>query len=64
MIKGYDENCALCRLMRSLAFSGIGAALGAGIAYLMGASKQNILMAAIVTAAILVFGIMNKKKKK
>lgn len=63
MIKGYDENCAMCRLMRSLAFSGIGAALGAGVAYLMGASRQNILMAAIVMAAILVFGIANKKKK-
>lgn len=52
----------MCRLMRSLAFSGIGAAAGAGIAYLMGASRQDVLMTAVVTAAILVFGIVGKKK--
>jgi len=52
----------MCRLMRSLAFSGIGAASGAGIAYLMGASRQNVLLTAVVTAAILVFGIVGRKK--
>ncbi len=62
MTSRYDTNCAMCRLMRSLAFSGIGAAAGSGIAYLMGASRQDVLMTAVVTAAILVFGIVGKKK--
>jgi hypothetical protein len=58
----FDKNCPLCRLMRSLAFTGLGFGVGGGIAYLFGASKQDIMMSGIVVAAILVFGIINKKK--
>ncbi len=48
--------------MRSLAFTGVGMALGGGIAYLVGASKQNIMTSGIVVAAIIVFGILSKKQ--
>lgn len=57
------SNCPVCRLMRSLAFSGLGMAIGGGIAYLLGASRDQSLMAGIVTAAVLVFGIVDKKRK-
>ncbi len=36
--------------------------LGGGVAYLLGASRENIMLSGIVTAAILVFGIVGKKK--
>jgi len=61
-MKAYDENCPLCRLMRSLAFTGVGFALGGGVAFLIGAAQHNIIMSGIVTAAILVFGVIKKKK--
>lgn len=61
-MRNYDRNCPVCRLMRSLAFSGLGMALGGGAAYLLGANKENIMMAGIVTAAIIVFGIVDRKK--
>lgn len=60
-MKGYDENCAFCRLMRSLAFTGVGMGLGSGTAYLLGANLENILMSGIVVSAIIVFGVLGKK---
>jgi hypothetical protein len=63
-MKGYDENCAFCRLMRSLAFTGVGMGLGSGGAYLLGANLENILMSGIVVSAIIVFGMLGKKNKK
>ncbi len=63
-MRPYDkDNCAFCRLMRSLAFTGVGMAIGSGTAYLLGASQQNIYMSGIVVSAIIVFGMLNKKKK-
>jgi len=62
MTRAYETNCSICRLMRSLAFTGLGMALGGGVAYLVGASKQNIIMSGIVVAAIIVFGILGKKR--
>ncbi len=64
MMKGYDENCAFCRLMRSLAFTGVGMGLGSGTAYLVGANLENILMSGIVVSAIIVFGMLGKKNSK
>ena len=61
-MKNYDRNCPVCRLMRSLAFTGLGMGVGGGIAYFLGASKENIMMAGIVTAAVIVFGVIDKKK--
>jgi len=42
--------------MRSLAFSGIGMGGGIGIAYLFGASKEDMILTGIFVAAVLVFG--------
>lgn len=61
-MKGHDQNCTVCRLMRSLAFTGIGMGIGGGVAYLFGASKENIMLSGIVVAAIIVFGVLGKKK--
>ncbi|WP_305907484.1 hypothetical protein Q9L42_015575 [Methylomarinum sp. Ch1-1] len=62
-MKGFDRSCPFCRFMRSLAFTGVGMGLGSGIAYLLGASKENIMMSGIVVAAVLVFGLLDRKKK-
>ncbi len=61
-MKDYYRNCPYCRLMRSLAFTGIGMGIGSGSAYLLGASQQNIYMSGIVVSAIIVFGMIDKKK--
>lgn len=61
-MKRYDQDCAICRLMRSLAFSGLGMSLGAGCAYLFGASKENMVYSGIIVAGLLVFGLGRKKK--
>ncbi|NOR70737.1 MAG: hypothetical protein GQ532_13760, partial [Methylomarinum sp.] len=60
-MRGYDRNCPYCRLMRSLAFTGVGMGIGSGTAYLLGASQENIYMSGIVVSAIIVFGMMGKK---
>ena len=62
MMKQDDQDCALCRLMRSLAFSGVGMAVGAGAAHLLGASRENMVYAGIVVATVLVFGLLDKKR--
>ncbi|MCK5121814.1 MAG: hypothetical protein KAQ91_07510 [Methylococcales bacterium] len=62
-MRGYDRNCPYCRLMRSLAFTGVGMGIGSGTAYLLGASQENIYMSGIVVSAIIVFGMMGKKKR-
>lgn len=63
-MKGYYEGCPYCRLMRSLAYTGVGMGIGSGTAYLLGASQQNIYMSGIVVSAIIVFGMLDKKNKK
>ena len=61
-MNGYDRDCSVCRLMRSLAFTGVGIGIGGGLAYLLGASKENSMLIGVVVAAIIVFGIIDKKK--
>ena len=61
-MNGYDRDCSVCRLMRSLAFTGVGIGIGGGVAYLLGASKENSMLIGVVVAAIIVFGIIDKKK--
>jgi hypothetical protein len=63
-MRGYEKDCAFCRLMRSLAFTGVGMGLGSGAAYLLGANKQDIMMSGIVVSAIIVFGMLDRKKQK
>jgi len=63
-MRGYDRNCAFCRLMRSLAFTGVGMGLGCGVAYLLGASQENIMLSGIFVATIIVFGKYDPKNKR
>jgi hypothetical protein len=62
-MKGYDQNCAFCRLMRSLAYAGVGMGIGSIMAYWFGASKENRMISGIIVAAIIVFGLLNKKNE-
>lgn len=62
-MKHYNEDCSVCKMMRSMAFTGLGMGLGVGIAYLLGADKQNMVYTGIVVATILVFGLLGRKKK-
>lgn len=61
-MKHYREDCSVCRLMRSMAFTGIG--LGIGVAYLLGADKKNMVYSSIAVATILVFGLLGREKNK
>jgi len=61
-MKHYNEDCSVCKLMRSAAFSALGMGLGAGAAYLVGASKMQMVYTGIVVAAILIFGLFGPKK--
>ena len=63
-MRAYKRDCAFCRLMRSLAFTGVGMGLRSGTAYLLGANQQNVIMSGIVVSAIIVFGMLDKNKKK
>ena len=57
----YNRNCTICRLMRSLAFTALGMGIGSGAAYLLDATKKNMMISGIIVAAIIVFGLLNKK---
>jgi len=64
-MRKYDRNnCAFCRLMRSLAFTGVGMLIGSGSAYLLGATEENIYLSGILVSAIIVFGMLDNKKYK
>lgn len=63
-MRGYERDCAFCRLMRSLAFTGVGMGIGSGSAYLLGANQQDVIMSGIVVSAIIVFGMLDKKRSK
>lgn len=61
-MKHYNEDCSLCKLMRSMAFTGVGMGIGAGVAYLLGASREDMVYSGIVVAAILIFGLVGRNK--
>ncbi len=63
-MRGYDRNCSFCRLMRSLAFTGVGMGLGSGGAYLLGASQENIMLSGIFVSTVIVFGMQGSKNKR
>ncbi|MDD2739295.1 MAG: hypothetical protein PHR94_10190 [Methylomonas lenta] len=63
-MKQYPEDCSVCKLMRSMAFTGLGMGLGVGVAYLLGADKQNMVYSGIVVATILVFGLLGKNRNQ
>jgi hypothetical protein len=57
---GSGPDCGFCRMMRSMAFSGLGAALGAGAGYLLELERTDMWMCALAGAAIMVFLVMRK----
>lgn len=60
----HNRDCVLCRVMRAMAFSGLGAAVGGyGALYLFGATRQTALLAAVAGASILVLGLVAKQKR-
>jgi hypothetical protein len=61
-MKHYNEDCSLCKVMRSMAFSGLGMVVGAGGAYLLGASRQDMVYSGIVVSAIVIFGLFGRKQ--
>lgn len=60
---GNGSDCPFCRMMRSMSFSGIGAALGAGIGHLLELPKSDIWMCAIGGAFVMVFLVLKKLEK-
>ncbi len=61
-MKQRDQDCAFCRMMKGLAFSGLGMGLGSGITYLFGASKETMVYTGILFAAIVVFGLLGRNQ--
>jgi hypothetical protein len=49
--------------MRSLAFTSLGMGAGMAVAYLFGASKENMMLSGLFVAAVLVFGWMGRKPR-
>jgi hypothetical protein len=63
-MSGYDaENCPLCRVMRGLAFGGLGAALGGFGSLWLGASREDAMLYALFGALALTL-LMQRKRSK
>lgn len=60
---GAGSDCSFCKMMRSMAFSGIGGAMGAGIGSLLNLSKVDVWMCAIGGAFVMVFLVMKKLER-
>jgi len=60
---GPNSDCPVCKMMRSLAFSGIGAAIGVGIGNLLELQKVDVWYCAIAGAFVMVFVVMKKLEK-
>ncbi len=57
------RNCALCRVMRGLAFGGLGAAIGGYGAILFGVDRQEAMFYALFGALALTAFMQRKKTK-
>ena len=60
---GEGSDCPFCKMMRSMAFSGIGAAIGGGIGSLLDLQKADVWMCALGGAFVMVFLVMKKLEK-
>lgn len=58
-----SQNCFLCRVMRGLAFGGLGAALGGYSALWLGMSQGNAIIAALF-GALFITTLTNRPKNK
>ena len=59
-----NRNCTLCRVMRGLAFGGIGAAIGGYGALLFGAERGEAIYYALFGALVLTAFLQRKRDKK
>jgi hypothetical protein len=60
---GEGSDCPFCKMMRSMAFSGIGAAIGGGIGSLLDLPKSDVWMCALGGAFVMVFLVMKKLER-
>ncbi|MEW8316726.1 MAG: hypothetical protein AB2669_17455 [Candidatus Thiodiazotropha endolucinida] len=59
-----NRNCTLCRVMRGLAFGGIGAAIGGYGALLFGVERSDAIYYALFGAVALAAFLQRKREKK
>jgi uncharacterized membrane protein YfcA len=59
-----NSNCTLCRVMRGLAFGGIGAAIGGYGALFFGAERSDAIYYALFGALALTALLQRKRDKK
>ena len=57
-----SQSCALCRFMRSFAFSGVGAAIAGYGALVLGVSQNNAMILAAMGALAAV--VLSSRKKQ
>ncbi len=58
------SNCVLCRVMRGLAFGGLGAAIGGYGSMLFGADKNQAIYFALFGALVLTGIVLRKRDNK
>ena len=58
------SNCVLCRVMRGIAFGGLGAAIGGYGSMLFGASRNDAIYYALFGALALTAIVTRKRDKK
>lgn len=61
MAKRAEESCVLCRVMRGLAFGGIGAAIGGYGAMLFGVEREQAIYYALFGALALTAFVTRKR---
>ena len=59
-----DQNCTLCRVMRGLAFGGMGAALGGYGAMLFGVGREEAMYYALFGALVLTALVQRKRSNR
>jgi hypothetical protein len=59
-----SDNCVLCRVMRGLAFGGIGAAIGGYGSMFLGADRKQAIYYALFGALALTVIVLRKRDKR
>ena len=59
-----QTNCVLCRVMRGIAFGGLGAAIGGYGSLLLGADRNDAIYYALFGALALTAIVQRKRNKK
>lgn len=63
MAENNSSNCVLCRMMRGLAFGGLGAAIGGYGSMFLGASRQDAMLYALFGALALTAFMQRKRSR-